>query len=394
MPDSPTPGWIRRLVRASHAPPPRGDHRSRRLRARREPGRDRTAAHPVGRRRGGGGLHGHAAPDRRRDPGVGARAVRRRVPAPLPGRPAGARRPARPAPPGVRRGPAARRRAAGLAAHRAGGLARDHRPQPAAGAAVDRAARAGLPGARRRVPRRDAVALPAAHPRRGRDAAAGGVDHPAQPQGAVPGHLVGAAASGRHRPAGRGDGHRRPGGEGLRAGAARGRGARGRGQAAVRRAAARGQDDRAAQPRAAEPAHPRPGRGDRPRWLARALRVDQPGHVPRVHHLRGRARRARAAARRARRRGPAHAGGCRAGLRPGRLAARRRRSRGSGVAARGPAGCRARRRHLRLLPPRAGARWREPQREGGGDARAGRPAGVGQVDGRPAAAPLLRPAGG
>ena len=50
----------------------------------------------------------------------------------------------------------------------------------------------------------------------------GGVDRGAQPQGAVPGHLVGPAARGRHRPARRGDGHRRPRGEGVRAGGAGG----------------------------------------------------------------------------------------------------------------------------------------------------------------------------
>ena len=121
--------------------------------------------------------------------------------------------------------------------------------------------------------------------------------------------------------------------------AARGRHARSGCAAAVRRAAARGAAHRPAQPRAAEPAHPRAGRGDRPRRLARARRLDQLGHVPRVHRLRSRARRASPAARRAGRVRPAGQGGRRAGVRPGRFAARRRRSGASASVACGPARC-------------------------------------------------------
>ena len=74
------------------------------------------------------------------------------------------------------RRPAARRRAAGRAAHRAGGLARDHRSQARAGAAVDGAALAGHVVLVRRVAGRDAVAVAAAHPRRAGRRAGGRVD--------------------------------------------------------------------------------------------------------------------------------------------------------------------------------------------------------------------------
>ena len=60
----------------------------------------------------------------------------------------------------------------------------------------------------------------------------------------------------------------------------------------------------------------------------------------------------------------------------------------------GSAGRGARRRHVRLHAPRAGARRGQPHRGAGGDARAGRAAGFGQVHGRAAPAALLRPAGG
>ena len=327
--------------------------------------------------------------------GLAVIALRGGVPAAVPRRQARARRAARPAPPGLRRRPAARRRAAGRAAHRAGRLPGDHRPQPPAEPPVDRAARAGLLRARRRVARRHAVAVAAAHAGGVRRAAARAVDHHAQPPRAVPGHLVGAAEGGRHRPAGRGDGHRRPGREGVRAGGPGGRHAGGGRAAALRRAAARGPDDRPAQPRAARPC-PRSARcwssasaagsplnGSITLGTFLAFTTYVAGLVGPGPH-----------ARRARRGGPARAGGRRAGVRPGRLAARRRRSGAPGHAAGGPAGRGARRRHVRLHAARAGARRGQPHRGAGGDARAGRAAGFGQVHGRAAAAALLRPAGG
>ena len=67
----------------------------------------------------------------------------------------------------------------------------------------------------------------------------------------------------------------------------------GAGAAAVRRAHARGPDDRPAQPGVAGAAHARAGRRDRPSAARGAVRLAQPRHVPRLHHLRAPARRAR-----------------------------------------------------------------------------------------------------
>ena len=217
----------------------------------------------------------------------------------------------------------------------------------------------------------------------------------AQPPRAVPGHLVGAAAGGRRRPAGRGDGHRRPGRQGLRAGGAGGRHAGGGRAAAVRRAAARRPDDRPAQPRAAGAAHARPGR----RASASAAGWRSTGRSPSARSSPSPPT-SRSSS------GPpgcsaccvvsgaARAGRRRAGVRPGRLAARGRRPAGPGRR------CRRARSAVELDGVTFGYTRREPVLDGrrparraGRDARAGRAAGFGQVDGRAAAAALLRPAG-
>ena len=213
---------------------------------------------------------------------------------------------------------------------------------------------------------------------------------------AVPGHLVGAAAARPTSPSR----SRRPS---PASGSSRGSGRRPREVATLEAGARRlyGERLRAARltarlnPALRGAAHARPGRGDRPRRLARAQRVDHPRHVPRVHHLRRRARRARpgmlgalVVA------GPARPGGRRAGVRPGRLAARRRRPGAPGRAAR-----RARSASSSTTSrsaTRAASRCSTGvslARRAGRDARAGRAAGLGQVDGRAAAAALLRPAG-
>ena len=213
---------------------------------------------------------------------------------------------------------------------------------------------------------------------------------------AVPGDLVGPAAGGRRRAARRGDRHRRPGGQGLRAGGPRGR-ARWRGGArrlfAERMRAAR--MTARLNPALLGAAHARAGRGDRPgrrRWRcpARSRLGTFLAFTTYVAQLVGPARMMGALVVSAQ---LARAGVERV-LRP-----RRRRSRevtdppDPVPLPPGPLVGRARRRAVRLRRRRAGARRAVAARRAGGDGRAGRAAGFGQVDGHAAAAALLRPAG-
>ena len=128
-------------------------------------------------------------------------------------------------------------------------------------------------------------------------------------------------------------------------------------------------------------------------WLA--LRgADQHRHVPGVRHLRRDAGRSRPDAVRPGDHGPDGARGRRAGVRAGRLAAGDRgRARRAWTCRPGRSAVVPGRRPLRLHAQRTGAGRRVAARRAGRDARADRHVRVGQVDGFPAAAPVLRRAG-